>query len=522
MTRLLFFLCCLPWIYGQDIPTITLTTKKAFPDAWGEGADRIVGGRGGMKFFITSLDDTEDSELVPSTLGVESHYTGTFRAAMKMTVPVHIIPRVSGRVMLGSYFTVAGLNRSFQTFHGHLAPIGGFEVGGNTLAYSTINDVVFRFLKVRPGNNSRLGVDDGFEGVGMNRFIADHCSVSWGADETFSITGRPGQTFVDNILQRNIFGQSYVGHNTGSLIGYTSTEPNSNFKATIHNNLWTGVTHRTPNAAGDIDSEIRIYNNIVYDWVNRATNIVGAPKVDVAWNYLKRGPSMNGALTLDRLHQHQRNGYTNDPSIFTKGGFVTTVLEDPNADNKLTFTVFPNGVTTPLPDSYFRADMLPIDKNVGYIPVTALESYQSLIINNRDLGCNRNVDQDGNIVITHDFWDLKYLNSVRDNTNPKTPEDDWVHLPISGGTFYTDTNWNGILDTFESTYGITSSSQIILIWNFPDYTVINEAGYDAFEIWSAYAAGDFKRLSFDQIIPPDPQPQPSLGRGMNLNILLTQ
>lgn len=35
---------------------------------------------------------------------------------------------------------------------------------------------------------------------------------------------------------------------------------------------------------------------------------------------------------------------------------------------------------------------------------------------------------------------------------------------------------------------------MIVEWSFDGYRVVNEAGYDAFEIYSAWVAGDFARL----------------------------
>jgi hypothetical protein len=66
---------------------------------------------------------------------------------------------------------------------------------------------------------------------------------------------------------------------------------------------------------------------------------------------------------------------------------------------------------------------------------------------------------------------------------------------VSGGQPYADANWNGIDDGFEQAHGITASGDVNTRWSFDDLEVINDAGYDAFEMYSAWVAGDFDRLA---------------------------
>ncbi len=259
-------------------PTVVLRHRKAFPDLWGEGAGQIRGGSGAgsVKFFITSLEDADVATAVPASGGAEAHYEGTLRGALGLTARRHIIPRVSGNVTLSRDLSVRGAERGGFTYHGHLAPQGGLATFGAGLVVQDMQDFVIRFLRARFGPSSVLSRDDVVFLTRNEQLAIDHCSFAWGADETFTIGGAVGMTYVDVIAQNNLIAQSRDGHNTGSLIGHTGEGAGANGVVTWHDNVYVGVTHRTPNFAGDFGMFGRIHNNVVYDWAFRLTNVVGA------------------------------------------------------------------------------------------------------------------------------------------------------------------------------------------------------------------------------------------------------
>ena len=474
-------------------PSVVLSVLKAFPDLWGEGADNIVGGRGGIKFFITSLADTDTATHVPASGNVEEHYEGTLRGALALAQPRQIIPRVSGNIDLNSTLRFSGATRGRLTYHGHLAPQGGLSVTNEAIILSDCDDVVFRHLRLRFGVGSELDVDDTMTLLRINRLVVDHASLAWGADETFSVKTTFDATYDDIIVQNTIIGQSKDGHNTGTLIGWTDPGDNTHGVVSWHNNVYVGVTHRTPNIAGDTELYGRIYNNIAYDWQWRLTNVVGAPTVDVAYNYYKMGPA-NPNVPIANYNQYQdlQGSRPYPPSIFTAGNIMPGVLTDPAADNQVLWTYF--GSSDAVSGSLFRGTRLPIDPIVGYLPSSAEEAYARLVLA-KEVGANRSTDAGGLAVVGLDSVDDNYLVSIANGTNPRSTEASWVHPQVPDSTPYTDDNWNGIPDAFEALHGIASSDQVIVDWDFGDYRVVNQAGYDAFEIYSAWVAGDLHRLA---------------------------
>lgn len=472
-------------------PTVVLRHRKAFPDLWGEGADRIRGGADGVMFFVTSLEDTEVATLVPASGGVEAHYEGTLRGALGLAERRHIIPRVSGTVRLGRSLSVRGAERGGFTYHGHLAPEGGLATFGDGLTVQDSGDFAIRFLRVRFGPHSRIGADDVVFLARNEQVAVDHCSFAWGADETFTIGGAIGMTYVDVIAQNNLIAQSRERHNTGTLIGWTSEGDGANGVVTWHDNVYVGVTHRTPNFAGDSEMYGRIHNNVVYDWAFRLTNVIGAARVDVAFNYYKMGARYGMRPTSDyNQYQDLRGRRPYPPSIFTAGNLMPGVLDDAAGDNHALWSYF--GTSDPLDPALFRAEPLPIDPDVGHQPRSAEEAYARNVVA-REAGANRATDAEGQPVIGLDPVDEGYVSAIERGVDAQLPESAWTPPDIPARAPYTDANWNGIADDFEAAHGITSADEVIVEWTFDGYRVVNEAGYDAFEIYSAWVAGDFDR-----------------------------
>jgi len=445
-------------------PTVILNTLKAFPDAWGERAEIITGGRGGVKFFITDLSDSSIANFVSATASTEEHYTGTLRGSLNTgIVGMQIIPRISGNtVATSSMFTNTGGNFGY---HGHLAPEGGFAFTNSRMWLGEMDNVSIRFLKARVGKDVTTNYDAlTIWGDWTKGGIVDHSSFAWAADETFSVGFDDVSKQTTVISQYNIIGQCIDGHNTGSIIG--KTNPNAGYGGEVnwHKNVYVGVTHRTPNFAGDTDMYGRIYNNVIYDWQYRLTNLVGAPTVDVAYNYYKKGPNSGSIATYERnVYQELQSTHPHPPSIFTEGNYIPGDFTDLQADNQILWNYFDTS-HNPLPSSLFRNTRLSVSPNFGYEPITALEAYQELIID-REVGANRSVNSSGDVVVSHDSVDEYYLDAIENGTNPRTVQANWNHPSIPSNSFYTDTNWNGIPDSFETTHGINDSGDIILNWD---------------------------------------------------------
>ena len=163
---------------GVDTGTCTVTAINrpvivtAFPGA--EGAGKWTrGGRGGTVYEVTNLNNSG---------------TGSLREAVQGTGPRIVVFRVSGTIALQSHLNI---NNPYITIAGQTAPGDGICLKDYGLVVNT-SEVIIRFLRVRTADNGGAGFDTITVGSGSN-IILDHCSASWGVDETLSTsTDKPG------------------------------------------------------------------------------------------------------------------------------------------------------------------------------------------------------------------------------------------------------------------------------------------------------------------------------------------
>ena len=152
--------------------TLTLQAQPlAFPGAEGFGK-HATGGRSGSVYHVTNLNDTGN---------------GSFRDAVSKPNRI-IVFDVSGVIRLQSRVAVS----SNLYIAGQTAPGEGITLYGNGLSFSNANNTICRYLRVRMGIVGSSG-EDALTLASGHDMIFDHCSVSWGRDETFSISGQGPQ-----------------------------------------------------------------------------------------------------------------------------------------------------------------------------------------------------------------------------------------------------------------------------------------------------------------------------------------
>lgn len=241
----------------------------AFPGA--EGYGRFArGGRGGRVIEVMNLNDSGP---------------GSFREAVDSEGPRTVVFRVSGVIKLASAITIS---RPYLTVAGQTAPGDGITFRGYPVGTSAgSRDIILRFLRVRPGDESGRSLDG--MGLGGAHTIIDHCSISWSIDE-----GLDSRTARDSTFQRCLISEALDDsfqrhpHAFGASIGgeYVS----------YHHNLLAHCTGRVWSLAGGLDNAVRfagrldIRNNVVYNWRHRTTD-GGAKLVNFVNNYYKPGPA---------------------------------------------------------------------------------------------------------------------------------------------------------------------------------------------------------------------------------------
>lgn len=110
--------------------------------------------------------------------------------------------------------------------------------------------------------------DDGKDGITIaegNNMIFDHVSVSWGRDETFSISGSGSNVTIQN----SIIAQGLETHSCGGLI-------ESSGGISLFRNLYIDNKTRNPKVNGVNE----FTNNVVYNWGGGGGYIAGGSSGD--------------------------------------------------------------------------------------------------------------------------------------------------------------------------------------------------------------------------------------------------
>ena len=177
--------------------------------------------------------------------------SGTLREAVSSPNRI-IIFDVSGVINITSRISFS----SNLYIAGQTAPGEGITVYGDGCSFSGANNIICRYLRWRMGHGGSSGKDCAGIANGAN-MIFDHCSFSWGLDETFSINPDGKGTPPQNItLQNCIFGQGLMTHSAGGLMQADYV--------TLYRNLYVDNSTRNNKVKG-----INQYaNNIVYNWKN--------------------------------------------------------------------------------------------------------------------------------------------------------------------------------------------------------------------------------------------------------------
>jgi hypothetical protein len=305
----------------EDLPRADI---PAFPGAEG-GAMYTAGGRGGKIFIVTSLADSGP---------------GTLREACEAGGPRIVVFNVAGIVHLDRPIHVRA---PYITIAGQSAPGDGVCVAGRSFKIDT-HDVVIRYMRFRRGITDVTDRDDALGGeTPVGNILIDHCSCSWGLDETLSIYRQmyaavPGDRnkrvklpAVDITIQWTIISE---GLNTyHHAFGATWGGRNSMFA----HNLFACNTGR--NASIGMNYDFNFVNNVIFNWRHRTLD--GGDDlslVNVINNYYKPGPATMDSPVKYRiiLPQPRRVKNPTTPPPFGKcyvDGNIVEGNEKVSADN---------------------------------------------------------------------------------------------------------------------------------------------------------------------------------------------
>lgn len=241
--------------------------QLAFPEAagWGRFAKGARAVSAPTVYHVTNLNDSG---------------AGSFRDAVSgegriIVFDVSGVIKINSRIVFAKNIYVAG-----QT-----APGEGVTIYGDGVSFSNASDIICRYLRVRMGHGGSAGKDCAGISSGTN-MIFDHCSFSWGLDETFSINPDGKGAIGDITIQNTIIGQGLMTHSAGGLIQADNI--------TLYRNLYCDNSTRNNKVKG----VSQYANNIVYNWKNGAYimggDSQGSSYVNLQSNLFINGPAGGG------------------------------------------------------------------------------------------------------------------------------------------------------------------------------------------------------------------------------------
>ena len=232
----------------------------AFPEALGFGAN-VTGGRAGTVYHVTNLNDDG---------------AGSFRDAVSQGNRI-VVFDVGGIINIKTAVSI----KSNITIAGQTAPGEGIAIHGGKLSTGKQSNIIIRYLRIRPGENTASTKDDALNLYDAKNVIVDHCSVElapWnnfgGSSDNadYRVTG----ITVQNSLIANPIGQQFGAH-IESIDGTWAW----------YYNAFVNTHNRNP-----LDKINDIFvNNILYNFEAGYTTHTSAKfKHDIVNNYFVYGP----------------------------------------------------------------------------------------------------------------------------------------------------------------------------------------------------------------------------------------
>ncbi len=438
------------------LTSVTATHGQvAFPGAEGYGANTI-GGRGGQIIKVTNLNDSG---------------SGSFREAVTTAGSRIVVFEVSGIINLESGLTIL---EPYLTIAGHTSP-GGILVTGYSTLVNT-HEVIIRHMRFRVGSHRIAeGADpetlDSFGIWGRSwgpnesyNIIVDHCSFSWGVDETFSVSGGVENLTIQNsIISEGLMnaGHPKGEHSKGLMISGKYNDPNT---VSIHHNYIAHNTDRNPliYTPSDYTMTVDVVNNVVYNWKGGLSmGSEGTPKVNWVHNYAKQGASSN-SYSFEVIHQQKAPEVQ---LLYVNGNIGSTRLSQTDPQWNVGYS--------------WRNEALPI----GFQQTTRWSTPAITTTTMSDSYANEVLSNVGATLPVQDAIDIRVINDFINTTGDRLSN---VVFPDDFPTFQNllapiDTDNDGMPDNWENANGLNPS--------VADNNTIMASGYTAIEEYINELAG---------------------------------
>jgi hypothetical protein len=442
----------IPWAAKPaDLPQAKLA---AFPGAEGGGAFSF-GGRGGKVYVVTNLEDAGQ---------------GTLREACEQGGARIIVFNVAGIIRLKSPLIIRA---PYVTIAGQSAPGDGVCIAGESVWINT-HDVVIRYMRFRRGATDVTRRDDAIGGNPVGNIMIDHVSASWGLDENMSIYrhvynagdgSKPEKLPTVNVtIQNSIFSEALdtYNHAFGSTIG--------GLNSTFMRNLWASNIGRNPSVG--MYGDFGFANNVIFNWWNRSAD--GGDNnsfYSFINNYYKPGPitPANEAIAYRILKPESGRDkrFTNE---FGKAYVTGNIVE---GNEQVTKNNWDGGVQPESKrDRQKLLDSIRVDKPLPMAKISVIDARKAYDYVLANAGASLPLRDAVDIRIVKQVQTGK-IEHVADGVLPakqgyvkrRLPADSYKQGIISDiaqvggypeykGTPYTDTDHDGIPDSWESKNGL--------------------------------------------------------------------
>lgn len=287
----------------------TASALPVIPGAYGFGIDTPAG-RGGTVYRVTNLNASGSGSL-----------DACARAA---SGPRVCIFEVSGVIQLAADMII---RNPYLTIAGQTAPSPGIMIRGAALIVATSN-VLIQHITIRVGDDSvgstasdrdAFKVDSPY--TASSNIVVDHCTFSWGLDETVSIWSNwDNVTFSNNIVSE---GLHYSVMKDFGGYGSVTRGVSGQGRLSMTGNLFAHNLARNP--LTNANSFVFV-NNVVYNMGAQPTTIQSqhvATKNSIVGNLYIRGPDTgkpynNGDyIAIHDLASYSRQVYLQDNARLT-------------------------------------------------------------------------------------------------------------------------------------------------------------------------------------------------------------
>ncbi len=421
---------------------------RAFPGAEGFGA-YATGGRGGDVYIVTNLNDGGP---------------GSLREAVEASGPRTIVFAVSGTIELQSSLRI---ENGDLTIAGQTAPGDGICLKNYSFTFSADN-IIVRYMSFRLGIDKRWE-NDAVNGSG-NNIIMDHCSVSWGVDETLSLYSSSNLTVQWCIISE---GLTFLSNSYGGIWG---GQP-----ASFHHNLFAHNASRTPRFCGsryhgDPEAELVDHrNNVIYNWSNNSCYGGEGGSHNLVNNYYKSGPATYNAFRRRIVAPRDEDGVWG--KFYVAGNHVDGYPEV-TADDSLGIDEVPEELwDSVISDVPF--DVEPITMQ------TSQEAYEE-VLNHAGASLPKRDRVDARITEetrtgTAHYGSLTYPGIIRQ------PSDVGGYPLLESTPPPTDTDKDGMPDEWEDANGLDKNDP-------EDGKIIRADGYSNLEHYLNSLVGDFRYM----------------------------